>query len=120
MPTLRADLLRSLGEAIFTAAGASPENAARVTAALVDANLAGHDSHGVQHIPGYVQSMGSGLIVGDARPTVLRETPVTALVSGEWTFGQVGAEYATHCAVEKAKKRGLAAVGLVRANHLGR
>src|SRR4051812_7451696 len=98
MPTLKADLLRSLGEAIFRAAGASPENARRVTEALVDANLAGHDSHGVQHFPGYVNSMQSGLIVGDARPTVLRETPVTALVSGEWTFGQVAAEFATRCA----------------------
>jgi LDH2 family malate/lactate/ureidoglycolate dehydrogenase len=120
MPTLKADLLRSLGEAIFRAAGASPENARRVTEALVDANLAGHDSHGVQHFPGYVNSMQSGLIVGDARPTVLRETPVTALVSGEWTFGQVAAEFATRCAVEKAKRSGLAAVGLVRVNHVGR
>ena len=54
MPTLRPERLRELGESIFLAAGASPENAARVTASLVDANLAGHDSHGVQHFPGYV------------------------------------------------------------------
>src|SRR5438093_6483575 len=120
MPTLSAERLRELGETIFRAAGASPENAVRVTEALVDANLAGHDSHGVQHIPGYVRSIQEGLIVADARPAVLRETPVTALVGGGWTFGQVAAAYATRCAVGKAKQAGMAAVGVVQVNHVGR
>ncbi|HEV8638095.1 MAG TPA: Ldh family oxidoreductase [Chloroflexota bacterium] len=120
MALLRPERLHELGEAVFRAAGASPENAARVTEALVDANLAGHDSHGVQHIPGYVRSIKEGLIVADARPAVLRETPVTALVGGGWTFGQVAAEYATRCAVGKAKQAGMAAVGVVQVNHVGR
>jgi LDH2 family malate/lactate/ureidoglycolate dehydrogenase len=120
MPTLRPERLRELGEAIFLAAGASPENAARVTASLVDANLAGHDSHGVQHFPGYVTAIQAGQIVADARPEVLRDSAVTALVSGHWTFGQVAAAYATACAVEKAKRSGLAAVGIVQVNHVGR
>jgi LDH2 family malate/lactate/ureidoglycolate dehydrogenase len=120
MPTLTADRLRQVGEAVFRAAGASAENAARVTASLVDANLAGHDSHGVQHVPGYVRSIQEGQIVADARPAVLRETAVTALVSGQWTFGQVAAGFATGCAIEKAKRSGLAAVGLVQVNHVGR
>ncbi|HEY3107596.1 MAG TPA: Ldh family oxidoreductase [Chloroflexota bacterium] len=120
MPTLRAEQLRELGETLFRAAGASPENAARVTASLVDANLAGHDSHGVQHFPGYVRSIEEGQIVADARPEVLRETAVTALVSGRWTFGQVAAAYATERAIEMARRSGLAAVGLVQVNHVGR
>jgi LDH2 family malate/lactate/ureidoglycolate dehydrogenase len=120
MALFRSERLRELGEAVFRAAGASPENALRVTEALVDANLAGHDSHGVQHIPGYVRSIKEGLIVADARPTVRRETPVTALVAGGWTFGQVTAEYATRCAVAKAQRVGMAAVGVVEVNHVGR
>ena len=120
MALLRPERLRELGEAVFRAAGASTENAARVTEALVDANLAGHDSHGVQHIPNYVRSIQEGLIVADARPTILRETPVTALVGGGWTFGQVAAEFATRCAIAKAKQAGMAAVGVVQVNHVGR
>ena len=120
MPNLTPERLRELGQTIFQAAGASPANAARVTASLVDANLAGHDSHGVQHIPGYVRSVQEGQIVGDAEPRVLRETPVTALVSGQWTFGQVAAGFAPGCAIEKARRSGLAAVGLVQVNHIGR
>jgi uncharacterized oxidoreductase len=120
MPQVSAERLRMLGEAIFSAAGASAENARRVTEALVSANLAGHDSHGVQHIPGYVGSMRQGLIDGQARPSVVRDGPVTALVAGGWTFGHVSAAFATRLAVEKAKASGLAAVGLVQANHIGR
>jgi LDH2 family malate/lactate/ureidoglycolate dehydrogenase len=120
MPTLQASRLRELSSAILRAAGASTSNAARVAEALVEANLAGHDSHGVQTIPGYVRSVREGLIVPDAEPRLLRETPVTALVSGGWTFGQVGAGFATDCAIEKAKRNGVAAVGLVQVNHIGR
>src|SRR5262245_31209104 len=120
MALLRPERLRELGEAIFRAAGASQENAVRVTEALVDANLAGHDRHGVQHIPGYVGSIREGLIVADARPSVRHETPVTAVVGGGWTFGQVTAEYATRCAIRKAKQVGLAAVAVVEVNHVGR
>jgi LDH2 family malate/lactate/ureidoglycolate dehydrogenase len=47
MPTRRAEDLHSLGVAIFTALGATAENADGVMASLVGANLAGHDSHGV-------------------------------------------------------------------------
>lgn len=120
MGSARAEVLRELGERIFRAAGASAENARRVAESLVDANLAGHDSHGVQHIPGYVRSIREGVIVPDASPAVIRESPVVALVSGGWTFGQVGAEFATRMAIGKAKQSGLAAVGLVQVNHIGR
>src|SRR5262245_37998201 len=102
MPILTADQLRPFSEAIFVAAGASPVNAARVTEAMVGANLAGHDSHGVQHIPGYVAELEGGAIDGRGEPSVLSETPTTALVSGGWTFGHVGAAYAARLAIAKA------------------
>lgn len=40
-----------MNRTIFLAAGASEENADRVAEALVDANLTGHDSHGILRIP---------------------------------------------------------------------
>jgi LDH2 family malate/lactate/ureidoglycolate dehydrogenase len=120
MPTLTADQLRSLSEAIFTAAGASPANAARVTEAMISANLAGHDSHGVQHIPGYVAEMERGAINPAGQPHILSETATTALVSGDWAFGHVGAAYATRVAVAKAREQHIAAASLVKAHHIGR
>ena len=47
-------LLRELGRLIFIAAGSSDTEAAIVSDHLVDANLKGHDSHGVVRISKYV------------------------------------------------------------------
>jgi LDH2 family malate/lactate/ureidoglycolate dehydrogenase len=120
MPTITADHLRPFSEAIFVAAGASPANAARVTEAMVNANLAGHDSHGVQHIPGYVAEIERGALEPAAEPSVLQESATTALVSGGWTFGHVGAAFATRLAIAKAREQHVAAVNLVEAHHIGR
>jgi LDH2 family malate/lactate/ureidoglycolate dehydrogenase len=50
----------------------------------------------------------------------LRETAVSALVDGVWTYGQVSARYGTEVAIAKAKESGVAVVGVVRCTHIGR
>ncbi len=112
--------LEALSKRIFEAIGCPPEIAARVSAALIDANLAGHDSHGVIRIPRYVSDVRSGFVIADARPSVMRETASTTLVDGKWSFGQVSAAFATEHAIEKAKSAGIALSGVVRCNHIGR
>jgi LDH2 family malate/lactate/ureidoglycolate dehydrogenase len=115
-----ADELRATATAIFRAAGADPEPTSILVNHLIDANLAGHDSHGVQHIPGYVEMIEKGIIQPNARPTVIRETPVSALVDGQWTFGQVSVRFAIDQAIAKARASGVAVVGVVRCTHIGR
>lgn len=112
--------LVELSQKIFEAVGSPSDIAQRVTTALVDANLCGHDSHGVIRIPSYVDAVREGHVVPDARPSISRQTGVTALVDGHWTFGQVSAAYATEVAIEKAKVSGVSMVGIVRCNHIGR
>lgn len=120
MPVIAAEPLRRLTTAIFQAAGATRENADRVAEALVESNLVGHDSHGVIRIPSYIQAIRQGHIQPAATPTILRETSTAALVSGNWTFGHVAAKFGTEVAVAKARAQGLAAVGIVQCNHIGR
>ena len=120
MRTHPPDRLRQIAADVFKAAGASDSNAQRVANALVDANLAGHDSHGVMHIPRYVEAIDNGAIVPDTNPAIVNETPTTALVSGGWTFGQVGAEFATRIGIEKARNSGIAMIALIEATHIGR
>jgi uncharacterized oxidoreductase len=50
----------------------------------------------------------------------LHETPTTAIVDGDLGLGQVVARRATEVALEKARRQGLAAVGVRRSNHIGR
>ena len=120
MPTIAAESLRTLARRLFAAAGTPPEHAATVAEHLVNANLAGHDSHGVRHIPGYIGGVRDGQIVPAAHPTIVQERPAAALVSGNWAFGQVAAKYAMDVAIHKAKAVGVAVVGIVQCNHIGR
>jgi len=105
---------------VFAAAGAPPDVAAEAADALVDSNLAGHDSHGVMRVPEYVEAIQAGEIRPAARPVVASDRGAVALVSGEWGFGQVAGRVAADEAVERARAHGVAAVGLVRVTHLGR
>ena len=60
------------------------------------------------------------MLVPTAWPEVLTETPTTALVSGNWTFGHVAAKYAMEVAIAKARDQNVATVSLVKALHIGR
>ncbi len=120
MIVFQAAELHDITTRIFRAAGSDPEPTAILVDHLIDANLAGHDSHGVQHIPGYVHAMQSGAIRPNARPELLRETPVSALVDGKFTFGQVSTRYGADVTIRKARENGVAVVGVVRGNHIGR
>src|ERR1051326_1668112 len=112
--------LETFARGVLVAAGVSEQNAARVAEALVASNLCGVDTHGVWHLPGYVDSLKKGEIHPLSRPGILSQTPNTALISGGWTFGHVGAKFATEVAIEKARKSDMSLVGLVQAHHIGR
>src|SRR5579862_3625425 len=120
MLLISADDLRATATEIFRAAGAEPEPTRILVEHLIDANLAGHDSHGVLRIPSYVNLIQSGRIQPNNRPVVVRETTVSAIVDGNQTFGQVSARFGTDVAVAKAKLSGVGVVGIVRCNHIGR
>ena len=120
MPTLTKEALHRVTAAIFRATGAPDDLAAQVADVLVDNHLAGHDSHGILRIPEYVQSVRAGEIVPAARPRVIEESATSALVSGNWAFGQVTGVFAADLAVEKAKRERVAVLSVVQAGHTGR
>ena len=120
MPTLTKEVLHEVTAAIFRATGAPDDLAAQVADVLVDNHLAGHDSHGILRIPEYVRSVRAGEIVPTARPQVIEESATSALISGNWAFGQVTGVFAADLAVEKAKRERVAVLSVVQAGHTGR
>ena len=66
MPTVEADRLTRIGVALLRAAGASQEEADAVAVGCVNANLAGHDSHGIIAVPTYIDRIKAGHIVPGA------------------------------------------------------
>ena len=75
--------LQDMVERIALGAGADTRNAERVSEALISANLCGVDTHGVWHLPGYVERIRAEEIIPTAWPGILAETPTTALAMAE-------------------------------------
>jgi uncharacterized oxidoreductase len=121
LPIITSTQLTRISRNLLKAAGASDEEAEVVTRFLVNANLAGVDSHGViPNLAIYVQGIRSGAIKPGAKIEVRKDTPSTALVDGNWGFGQMICSRAMEIAVGKAKNTGVGAVGVFNCNHIGR
>ena len=114
------DKLTELGIEIFTKQGATLERATFLVETLVEANLTGHDSHGVHYYARYSERIREGFLKVDADPVVVKETPGTAFINGNWTFGQITAKKLVEVAVDKAKENMVSAVGAYNCNHIGR
>ena len=120
MPILQAGGLTTTIANILEAAGATSEYADIVATHLVNANLAGHDSHGVIRTPYYVRSIDDGNLDPSAVPEVKVETASMAQIDGHLTFGQVIAKIGTELAIKKAAVEGIALVTLYKVGHTGR
>ena len=112
--------LHKVIEAILRAVGTPADSAKVVADLLAGAHLAGHDSHGIQHLPRYVKEAQAGDIVPDGRPEIISETGGTVLVRGNWGWGHFTADFATDLAIKKAKQNKIVLVGAVEVNHIGR
>jgi uncharacterized oxidoreductase len=120
MPVYQPDYLQDLSSRIFQALGASKAEGDRTAELLVEANLAGHDSHGVIRIPQYVGFLKEGQIVPGAAIRVENETPSTAVIDGNWGFGQTIATAAADMAIRKARDHAVSVVTVYHCNHIGR
>jgi uncharacterized oxidoreductase len=117
---IRPDTLSRLTAAIFHAAGCSEAEADRIAAHLVEANLVGHDSHGVIRVASYVQWLRAGKVLPDRTIQVAFENDVIAVVDGQFGFGQTVGEQAMRLGIDKSARHGVAAIALRNAGHLGR
>lgn len=120
MPRLTADELRDATTAVFRAAGACDEDASTVAAALVDAELCDHPSHGLIRVPEYLRHIREGAIVPEAQPEIVEDRGAALVVDGNWGFGQVVATRATRWLIERTQEHGSGAVAIRRCAHVGR
>jgi uncharacterized oxidoreductase len=120
MPRISAERLQKIGAALLVGAGASQQEADTVAHGCVNANLVGHDSHGIILIPSYVERIKVGHIVPGAPFKIVQESPSTTVIDGHWGFGFVVNERAMRLTIEKAKSANVAAATVFRQSHVGR
>jgi LDH2 family malate/lactate/ureidoglycolate dehydrogenase len=108
--------LIEFGAAVYAGAGV-PEADARVLAdTLVQADLWGHQSHGVLRLGWYLERIVNGVMKPVTQPEFAVDAGAVALIDG---IGQVLTLFAAKEAIRRAKAHGIAAVGLRYSNHFG-
>jgi len=112
--------LERLVAAIFAGAGSNKDEAQAVAQHLVEANLVGHDSHGVIRIASYINWVREGKLVPNREPLTVLSAPCLAVLDGQLGFGQVMARKATELAIDMARGHGISAVALRNSGHVGR
>ncbi|MDL2234847.1 Ldh family oxidoreductase [Christensenellaceae bacterium OttesenSCG-928-L17] len=105
--------------AAFAAFGFSGEESRVITDVLLLSDLYGIESHGMQRMVRYHKGIEKGMIMVDAKPETVFETPVSAVVDGHDGMGQLIGEYAMRIAIQKAKTAGIGVVSVRNSNHYG-
>jgi LDH2 family malate/lactate/ureidoglycolate dehydrogenase len=116
---LPAGSLREFGTRVLTTLGVPGEDAALVADSLVQADLWGHQSHGLLRLPWYAARLRSGAMRAVTEPVVLSDTGPLVLLDGRDGIGQVLTEHARRLAVERARTHGVGVVGVRDSNHFG-
>src|SRR5947209_19291599 len=99
----RSEALVAAVRTIVAAAGSHEEEAAAVAANLVEANLRGHDSHGVGMVPRYVDAVLEGGLAVNAHVAVRQDSGALLTLDGGQGYGQVIGKEAMELGAARAK-----------------
>ncbi len=112
-----ADLI-TLADNLFRGAGMDPDKAELSSTLLVEGDLMGHTTHGLQLAAPYMQELDSGAMCGSGSPEVLEDRGPTAAWDGRYLPGVWLTAAAIDQSVERAKQYGLAAIAIRRSHHI--
>jgi LDH2 family malate/lactate/ureidoglycolate dehydrogenase len=104
---------------VLTAWGMDPELIRLTAEVMVETDLAGVDSHGISMLMDYDDSRRKGKLNLQAKPRVVRESPVTALMDADAGLGHPASVMAMELAIRKAKAAGVAVVAVRNSHHFG-
>ncbi|XP_018620796.1 uncharacterized protein LOC108942142 [Scleropages formosus] len=111
--------VRTFIERCMLAVGTQPSHAACLAEVLVEGDLRGHYSHGLNRMDMYVKDVLTGICEKAGEPTVDKETVATALVNGRNLLGPVVGNFCMDLAIKKAREAGIGWVVAYGSNHFG-
>lgn len=114
------DKLRAVVRAICTAAGSKGDEPSMVADNLVDANLTGHDSHGVGMLPRYVSCVLGGELTPNQHVEILKDDGTMLMLEGGKGYGQVIGREAMTMGIERARQHGVCVLTVRNSFHLCR
>jgi ureidoglycolate dehydrogenase (NAD+) len=99
--------------------GVSDADARTAADVLVTTDTFGVFTHGVKCLAGYASRLQAGGLKASAVPRIEREGPGWAIVDGQSALAMVTSVFAMNAAIEKARKTGIAYVGVRNSCHFG-
>jgi LDH2 family malate/lactate/ureidoglycolate dehydrogenase len=115
----RAADLERYAAALFAATGCDGDKSAVIAAGLVEADLLGHTTHGLQLAPAYLRELESGAMSPRGEPDVVADRGAAVTWDGRRLPGVWLATRAVDLAVERAATHGIASVVIRRSHHIG-
>jgi LDH2 family malate/lactate/ureidoglycolate dehydrogenase len=110
---------RRFCQALFESYGFTPDGSKTITDILIQADLFGIESHGVQRLVRYHSEIGSGQVDARAKPEIVHETAISAVIDAHKSMGQLVGVQAMEMAVKKAQTLGCGMVSVRNSNHYG-
>ena len=120
MQTIAVERLNAAIRRLVAGFGSSAEEVEAVVTNLVEANLTGHDSHGIGMLPRYVESYLEGGLKPNAHVRTVLDAGALLRLDGDAGFGQVIGREAMELGIARARQTGCCTVALGNAHHLGR
>ena len=112
------DLLDHCGGQL-TEAGLPPGAAREAAEALLDADLRGLVSHGIAMLPIYLEGLRRGSVSPRTSAEVVGDSGALVILDAGHALGQLTSGQAVGLAVERARRGGIAAVGVRHGHHFG-
>ena len=113
-----ASALHTFSRDLLVAAGMPEDKAEAVAGILVEGDLLGHTTHGLQLLPGYLKEVESGSMCVDGEPEVVHETPAALTWDGRRLPGPWLVLQAMQAATRMARICGTGSVAIRRSHHI--
>lgn len=104
---------------ILTKAQVPPSDAGLVADVLVEANLRGHDSHGVIRLPLWVEGLRNSTVKAQPKIKKTNEQGAAIAIDGDYGLGPVVATRGREFVESLAEQFGIGIVSIRKASHLG-
>lgn len=113
------DRLVAFSAAVYASAGVPDADARLIADTLVQADLWGHQSHGVLRLRWYFNRIRAGMMEAVTKPEFVVDAGPVAVIDGHDGVGQVLTAHAAQEAIRRAQQHGIGAVGVRNSNHFG-
>lgn len=117
-PRYGADALARFARDLLAAAGMPDDKSGAVAGILVEGDLLGHTTHGLQLLPGYLREIESGAMNVHGGPETVRETPAALTWDGRRLPGPWLVLQAMDAAAAMARRCGTGTVVIRRSHHI--